>query len=102
MSNLKEETKDRVVIRPPVKYNYDKINEFRRLRQKHISLHRQVERISFSGMMQLSKEEFEETGKIFKEIRFQSVAISDRLAFLLSRFYGENVLVSAEYKVLED
>jgi len=83
-------------------YNYDKINEYRRLFQKHRSLQRQVERISFSGMAQLSKEEFEETKEIFIKIRLQSTLISDRLAFLLARFYDENVLVNVEYKVLED
>jgi len=89
-------------IRRPVKYKYDKINEFRRLHQKHRSLQRQVERIGFSGLAQLSKEEFEETKEIFKEIRLQSIAITDRLTFLLARFYNESMLVSAEYRVLED
>lgn len=91
-----------VVIKPPEKYNYDMINEFRRLRKKHRSLNRQVERIGFSSMMQLSKEEYNETKKIFMEIRLQSTAISDRLAFLLKRFYGENVIIETEYRILED
>lgn len=92
----------RVIIKTPVRYNYDKINEFRRLYRKHRSLERQVNRISFAGMMQLSKEEFEETKKIFIDLRLQAIAISDRLAFLLARFYDENVLVSVEYKVIEN
>ncbi len=99
---MEDKTTKRVIIRSPVRYNYDKINEFRRLFQKHRSLQKQVSRISFAGMMQLSKEEFEETKKIFMEIRLQANIVADRLAFLLVRFYDENVLVHAEYKVLED
>jgi len=91
----------RVIIRSPVRYEYDKINEFRRLFQKHRSLQKQVARISFSGMAQLSKEEFEETKKIFTELRLQAITISDRLAFLLERFYDEHVLVNVEYKIQE-
>ena len=93
---------DRVIIRSPVRYNYDKINEFRRLFQKHRSLQKQVARISFAGMAQLSKDEYEETKRIFKEIRLQSITISDGLAFLLARFYDENVLINAEYKVISE
>ena len=109
MSNLKEEVKERVIIRSPVKYNYDKINEFRRLYQKHKSLQHQIKGISWANMMSIlipsrptSKAEFEEAKEIFKEVRLQSVAITDRLAFLLARFYDENVLINAEYKVLEE
>jgi len=109
MVNLKEDVRERVIIRPPVKYNYDKINEFRRLYQKHKSLQRQIEGISWANMMSIlipsrpsSKAEFEEAKEIFKEVRLQSIAISDRLAFLLAWFYDENVLVNVEYKVLED
>lgn len=92
----------KTVIRTPVRYEYDKINEFRRLYQKHRSLQKQVARISFAGMMQLSKEEFEETKKIFTKINLQANAISDRLVFLLTRFYGENLLVEVDYKVLDE
>jgi len=62
------------MIRKPVRYSLDMINEFRRLLQKHRSLQRQVERIGFASMMQLSKEEFEETKEIFTQIRLQSIA----------------------------
>ena len=49
-----------------------------------------------------SETEFEEVKEIFKEIRLQSIAITDRLSFLLARFYDENTLVDAEYRVLEN